>query len=87
MIQNTSICNANDNIKVETLDDKLNDELTTSQCPISILPPEPSDIPQETYPTDKTIVAHGEDPIVNVPIDEIVNSSDEAARNHQPSVD
>ena len=58
-------CNANDNIKVEILDDNPNDELSTSQVPISIIPEEPSDIPQETDPTDKTIATNGEDSPLN----------------------
>ena len=36
--------NANDNRKVEILDDNPNDELSSSQCPVSIILAEPSDI-------------------------------------------
>ena len=69
---------ANDNIKVEILEDNQDDELITSQCPISINPVESTTTTQERDSKNTPTTPLNEDSPVNFPTYEIVDLSDEA---------
>ena len=75
---------AKDNIKVEMLDDNQDYDLTTSQCPISIIRAEPIVVSQEMNPKDNSAITLNEDPPVSFLINEIGDSSHEAISNFQP---
>ena len=69
---------ANDNIKVEILEDNQDDELITSQWPNSIIPPESTTTTQERDSKNNSTTPLKKDSPVNFPFYEIVGSSDEA---------
>ena len=75
---------AKNNIKDEILNESQDDELITSQCPSSIIPAEPIATSQETGPKDISAKTINEDPPVNFPAYEMVDSSDEAISTVQP---
>ena len=77
---------ARDNIKVEILDDNQDDDLTTSECPISIIRAEPIVVSQEINPKSISAITLNEDPPVNFLINEIDDSSHETISNVQPPI-
>ena len=69
---------ANGNIKFQIFEDKQDEDILTSQCPINIIPAESTTTTPERDWKNNSTTPLNEDSPVNFPIYEIVDSTDEA---------